>query len=321
MSYLYLFRDDYSEGAHARILEALSRANMQQEGAYGTDTFSVETEELINSIISQPKAKVHFVATGTQANLICLSSMLKPYESVIAVDTGHPNTHEAGAIEATGHRINVVAGNEGRLIPESILEIVRTHDSEHMVIPRVVYISQATELGTIYSKRELQELSQVCKEAGLYFYIDGARIGSALMSKDADFDLSTIADVCDMFYIGGTKNGALFGEAIVIVNPNLQKDFRYHLKQRGALMAKTRAISVQFMELFRDNLYSENAKHANAMAHELTVGIKECGYGFLSTTSTNQIFPILPNGIIENLQKSYAFISGQILYLHQIVQQ
>jgi threonine aldolase len=307
MAHTYLFRDDYSEGTHPRILEALSRNNLQQEAGYGDDSFSKETEQLLKKIINKPNANVHFVSTGTQANLICLASILKPYESVIAADTGHPNVHEAGAIEATGHKINTVIGAEGKLVPESILEVLKAHTDEHMVQPKAVYISQATELGTIYSKRELQQLSKTCKQTGLYLYIDGARIGSALMAQNADFDLSTIADICDMFYIGGTKNGALFGEAVVIVNPDLQHNFRFHLKQRGALLAKMRFISVQFLELFKDNLYFENAKHANVMAQELAKGIKECGYSFLNSTSTNQIFPILPNSVIKKLQQQFAF--------------
>jgi threonine aldolase len=309
MSYLYLFRDDYSEGAHPKVLEALSRTNAQQESAYGVDSFSLQAEQLIKEKINKPNAHVHFVSTGTQANLVSFASFLKPYESVIAADTGHPNVHEAGAIEATGHKINIIPGVEGRLTAKAIQEIVSMHTNEHMVKPRALYISQATELGTIYGKKQLQELSQLCKQAGLYFYIDGARIGNAIMAKSGDCDLSNIADLCDMFYIGGTKNGALFGEAIVIVNPNLQENFRYHLKQRGALLAKTRAISVQFSELFKNDLYFENAKHANVIAQELAAGIEECGYSFLSTTSTNQIFPILPNSIIEKLQQTYAFYS------------
>lgn len=307
MSYSFLFRNDYSEGAYPRILEALSRNNLQQEPGYGEDTFSKEAERLIKTLINKPEAQVHFVSGGTQANLVSLASMLKPYESIIAVDTAHPNMYESGAIEATGHRISTVVGFEGRITPESILETVTANSGEHMVVPRVVFISQATELGTIYSKRELQDLSDVCKRLGLYLFIDGARIGSAIMAKTADFDFATIADACDMFYIGGTKNGALFGEAIVIVNPTLQPGFRHHLKQRGALLSKTRAIGLQFLEMFKDNLYFENAKHANEMAQALAKGIEECGYGFLTRTFTNQIFPVLPNKVIENMQDKYAF--------------
>lgn len=307
MSLKYFFFDDYSEGAHPRILEAFSRTNLQQERGYGRDSFALEAERLIKEKIEKPEAQVYFVASGTHANLICVSSLLKPYESVIAPDNGHANVHEAGAIEATGHKINVAPGVAGKLTPEAVREILLTHTDEHTVKPRAVYISQATELGTLYSKKELQGLHDVCKENGLYLYIDGARIGNAVMAKNADLDLKDIANLCDIFYIGGTKNGALFGEAIVIVNPNLQENFRHHLRQRGGLLAKARAVTVQFVELFKDNLYLENAQHANDMAQKLAAGIKECGYDFLNEPVANQVFPILPNVIIEKLEKKFGF--------------
>lgn len=301
------FFDDYSEGAHPRILEAFSRTNLQPERGYGIDSFALEAEYLIKEKIRKPDAKVYFVSSGTHANLICVSSLLKPYESVIAPDNGHANVHEAGAIEATGHKINVVPGVAGKLTLEAIREVVATHTDEHTVKPRVVYISQTTELGTVYSKKELQGLHDVCKENGLYLYIDGARIGNAVMAKNADLDLSDIANLCDIFYIGGTKNGALLGEAIVIVNQNLQENFRHHLRQRGGLLAKARAVTVQFVELFKDNLYLENAKHANDMAQKLAAGIKECEYRFLNEPVANQIFPIFSNSVIEKLEKKFGF--------------
>jgi threonine aldolase len=307
MQYSYLFRDDYSEGAHPRILEALSRNNLQQEPGYGADSFAQEAERLIISKIKQPQAKVYFVAGGTLANLVSFSAILKPYESVISAHSGHISVNEAGAIEATGHKINVVPGVGGRLTPSAVQEIVAMHTDEHMVVPRAAYISQATELGTVYVKKELQALSKICKQNNLYFYVDGARIGNALVSSIADHGIDTIAELADMIYIGGTKNGALFGEAIVVINPDLQEKFNYHLKQRGALLAKTRAISVQFVELFKDDLYFENAKHANQMAKSLADGIAECGYGFLSESPTNQIFPVFPNSIIEKLEQEYGF--------------
>lgn len=307
MSYTYLFKDDYSEGAHPRILEALSSTNLQQESGYGEDSFSQLAKALIKERIGKSKAEVYFVAGGTQANLVCLSSILKPYESVIVPDHGHPNVHEAGAIEATGHKLNIVHSLEGRLTLAGIEEVLTTHAGEHMVMPRAVYISQATELGTIYSSSELRSLFRFCKKHKLYLYIDGARLGNAIMADSANFDLATIAECSDIFFIGGTKNGALLGEAIVITNPDLQENFRYHLKQRGALLAKTRAISVQFLELFKDNLYFDNAKHANEMAQVLAKGIKECGYDFLTHTATNQVFPILPNKVIEKLKQKYSF--------------
>lgn len=303
----YFFFDDYSEGAHPRILEAFSRTNLQQERGYAMDSFAREAEQLIQEKIGKPEARVHFVSSGTHANLICVSSLLKSYESVIATDNGHVQMHEAGAIEATGHKINVAPSVAGKLTPKAIQEILATHTDEQTVKPRAVYISQATELGTVYSKKELQELHEVCKDNGLYLYIDGARIGNAVMAKNADVDLRDIANVCNIFYIGGTKNGALIGEAIVIVNPNLQEYFRHHMRQRGGLLAKARAVSVEFVELFKDNLYFENAKHANDMAQQLAHGIQECGYGFLHEPVTNQIFPILPNAVIEKLKQKFGF--------------
>ncbi|MEK6704730.1 MAG: aminotransferase class V-fold PLP-dependent enzyme [Bdellovibrionota bacterium] len=304
---MYFFFDDYSEGAHLQILEAFSRTNFQQERGYGMDSFTQEAERLIKEKIKKPKAAVHFVSSGTHANLVCISSLLKSYESVVAVDSGHANIHEAGAVEATGHKINVVPAVAGKMTPQAILEIVTTHTDEHMVKPKAVYISQSTEVGTVYLKSELQKLHEVCQQNELYLFIDGARIGHAVMSKNADFDLFDIANYCDLFSIGGTKNGALIGEAIVIVNPGLQENFRYHLRQRGALLAKARAVTVQFVELFKGNLYFENAKYANDMAQKLAVGIQECGYQFLSEPVVNQIFPIFPNGVIEKLQKNHGF--------------
>jgi threonine aldolase len=307
MPYSYFFRDDYSEGAHPKILEALSRTNLQQESSYGADAFTCEAERLIKIKINKPQAKVYFVAGGTLANLVSLSAILKPYESVIVAETGHPNVRECGAIEATGHKLNIVPDVDGRLTPDTIQQVVAVHTDDHMVVPKAVYISQATECGTIYSKQQIHELSAKCKQNKLYFYIDGARVGNAIMAEGADCDLAAIADLCDMFFIGGTKNGALLGEAIVIVNPDLQEHFRYSLKQRGALLAKTRAVSVQFMELFENNLYFENAKHANQMAQSLAKGVAEYGYRFLNASLTNQIFPVLPNPIIEKLQQKYCF--------------
>lgn len=307
MSHSILFFDDYSEGAHPRILEALGRTNFQQERGYGEDFFTQEATRLIREKIKKPEAAVHFVSTGTQANLISIASLLKPYESVIATNEGHIATHETGAIEATGHKVNTVPCIAGKMTPEAIEKIVLEHINEHMVQPRVVYISQATEVGTIYSKQELQNIYRTCQEHQLYLYIDGARIGHAVMSKDADFNLEDISSCCDFFYIGGTKNGALLGEAIVIINPDLQKHFRYHMKQRGALMAKTRTMTISFIEFFKDDLYFENAHHANEMAQKLAKGIEASGYQLSQPASTNQIFPIFPNKVVEQLQKTYGF--------------
>jgi threonine aldolase len=307
MAYKYLFFDDYSEGAHPRILEALVRTNLQQEPGYVMDSFASEATEFIRQKFGAPKADVHFVASGTHANLIVLSSFLKPYESVIAAETGHIATHEAGAVEATGHKINAVKGSEGKVTPAEIRHVVEEHNFDQMVLPRAVYISQSTELGTVYNEAELVALSDMCKEHGLYLYLDGARLGAALASSACDVDPKTLARLVDVFYIGGTKNGALIGEAIVIVNPNLQHRFRFNLRQRGGLLAKGRAVSLQFLELFRDDLYFEIAGHANALAQQLAAGIRECGYQILVEAPTNQVFPIFPNAVIARLEKDYGF--------------
>ena len=307
MKLKYQFFNDYSEGAHPRILEALTRTNLQQEAGYGEDSFCTEAVDLIKQKIDNPNAAVHFVMGGTQANLLALASILKPYEAVIAADTGHINVHETGAIEATGHKVITVKTVNGKITPTQIEDVVAQHNSFHMVKARVVYISQATELGTFYSKQELTALAQCCKQHNLYLYCDGARLGFAIMAKGADATLADIARLTDAFFIGGTKNGALLGEAIVISNPALQEDFRYHMKQRGALLAKGRILGIQFLELFRDNLYLELASHANTMADQLVVGIKDCGYRFMVEPSSNLLLPIFPNDIIEKLQTMYGF--------------
>lgn len=305
--YKYRFFNDYSEGAHPSILELLSKTNLNQEEGYGNDSLSLKAAKMIRQVVGSIDAAVHFVSGGTQANFIILSSFLKPYESIVSASSGHINTHEAGAVESTGHKINIVESKDGKLTVRGINNILTAHDSEHMVKPKVVFISHPTEVGTIYKKSELENISRFCKENHLYLYLDGARLGSALCSKESDLNLSDIAKLADVFYIGGTKNGALLGEAIVIVNKELQTNFRYLLKQRGALLAKGAVLGAQFVGLFTHNLYFDLAKHANTMADKLTNGIKSLGYHFLTDSSTNQIFPIFPNVLIKTLQKQYGF--------------
>jgi len=309
MSYKYSFFNDYSEGAYPSVLEALNSTNMVQESGYGEDSLSFEAVRLIKSKINSPNSDIHFVSGGTQANLIVLASILKPYEAVIAVATGHIFVHEAGAIEATGHKICTVPSMDGKIKPEQIQAVCDEHSDEHMVKPRVVFISNSTEVGTVYSKSELQAISDVCKRNNLYLYLDGARLGSALVSSGYDVTLSELSSFVDVFYIGGTKNGALLGEAIVINNDKLKENFRFHLKQRGALLAKGRVLGIQFSELLKNDLYFELAKHANEMADRLIQGIKSLGYEFLTDASTNQIFPIFPNSVIDKLKELYGFYS------------
>lgn len=305
--YKYSFFNDYSEGAHSSILELLKTSNLEQEEGYGNDSLSIKASELIKQNVGNSDVTVHFVSGGTQANLIVLASLMKPFESVISASTGHINVHEAGAIEATGHRINAIPTSDGKLNVDLIKSVVTSHEDEHMVKPKVVFISNSTEVGTIYKKSELESISEFCRQNNLYLYLDGARLGSGLSSKESDLTLADVARLVDIFYIGGTKNGALLGEAIVITNKTLQSEFRYHLKQRGALLAKGRVLGIQFLGLFTNNLYLELAKHANTTAERLTNGIKELGFSFLSNSTTNQIFPIFPNSLIEELKKDYGF--------------
>jgi len=303
----YSFKNDYSEGAHEQILNALSSINLNQDEGYGKDKYCKEAINLIRKKIQNPKADIHFVFGGTQANLIVISSILKPYESVIAATTGHIAVHEAGAIESTGHKINTIEAKDGKLKVEDIESVLNFHTDEHMVKPKAIFISNSTEIGSIYSKKELEEISKFCRKNKLYLYLDGARLGSALTSEKNDLTISEIAKLVDVFYIGGTKNGALFGEAIVILNDELKENFRFYLKQKGALLAKGRILGVQFLELFKDDLFFDLAKHANKMASKLARGIKKQNYDFLTEPVSNQIFPILPNNLIEKLNQKYGF--------------
>lgn len=300
--------NDYSEGCHHSILELLAQTNDNQQDGYGEDIYSQQAKNLIKNQIKNQKAKIYFVTGGTQANLIVISAMLKPHESVISAETGHINIHEAGAIEATGHKINAIFNNDGKVKPQDIQNILDEHITvPHMVKPKMVYISNSTEIGTVYKKNELEELSAFCKKNNLYLFLDGARLGSALTSTENDLTLADISKLTDVFYIGGTKNGALLGEAIVINNKKLQEDFPFHLKQKGALMSKGRLLGVQFMALFSNNLFFDLAKHANFIAKQISDAIKQKSYHFLIESTSNQIFPIFPNILISKLDKKFGF--------------
>ncbi|HOZ29417.1 MAG TPA: aminotransferase class V-fold PLP-dependent enzyme [Bacteroidales bacterium] len=304
---IYNFKSDYSEGAHPDIIKALSNTNTEQLEGYGEDKYCLAAADKIRKELDSPGVDVHFVSGGTQANLLCISSFLKPYESVIAAQTAHIEVHEAGAIEFTGHKINKYPGLIGKLTPEQIQFCVDFHYDEHMVVPRLVFISNTTELGTVYRKKELEAIYEVCKKNNLLLYIDGARLGQAMKSYVSDVSLADIAKFADAFYIGGTKNGALIGEAVVITNPDIKPYFRYNMKQKGALLAKGRVVGIQFNELFRNGLYYKLAEHANNMAMNLANGIESAGYKFLAPPESNQIFPIFPNKLIENLSENFGF--------------
>ncbi|WP_026477566.1 threonine aldolase family protein [Alkaliphilus transvaalensis] len=303
----YSFKNDYSEGAHPNILQALVASNLEQQDGYGEDQYCHAAIETIKEKLQDPNVDIHFVSGGTQANLIVISSILRPYESVIAADTGHISTHETGAIEATGHKVNTIDVKDGKLSPKKIKNLLDLHTDEHMVKPRMVYISNTTEVGTIYKKQELKDLHQFCRENDLLLFLDGARLGSALCSSENDLTLAEIVKLVDVFYIGGTKNGALIGEAIVISNEALKTNFRFNMKQKGALLAKGRLLGIQFLELFKEDLFFQLGNHANQMALKLSENIIELGYQLLTPPQSNQIFPILPNKTIEKLKENYAF--------------
>ncbi|MCB2291149.1 aminotransferase class I/II-fold pyridoxal phosphate-dependent enzyme [Clostridium sp. CS001] len=308
---MYSFKNDYSEGAHPNILRALIETNMQQLEGYGEDKYSLDAISLLKSKLKCEDVDIHMLCGGTQTNLTVISAFLRPHEAIISANTGHILVHETGAIEATGHKIISVKVEDGKLKPIHIKEVINEHADEHMVKPKMVFISNPTEIGSIYKKCELEELSGFCRENNLILYIDGARLGSALCSKENDIELSDLPKLVDAFYIGGTKNGALMGEALVICKDSLKEDFRYHIKQKGGLLAKGRLIGIQFLELFKEDIYFDLAKHANRMAELLKIGISDLGYEFLTNSPSNQIFPILPISVIDKLQEKYSFYVWQ----------
>ncbi len=305
------FECDYAEGACPEIIKKLEETNREQTQGYGEDIYCNSAREKIKRRCQCEEAEVQFLVGGTQTNMIVISSILKSYQGVLSAQTGHINVHETGAIEATGHKVLVIHTKDGKLTDKDIRKFYQNHyedeNQEHMVQPGMVYISYPTENGLLYSKKELEDLYQTCKECNLPLYIDGARLGYGLMSEDADMTISDIAKNCDAFYIGGTKVGALFGEAVVITNKNFQENFRYCIKQRGGLLAKGRLLGIQFDVLFENNLYFDLSKHAVDMAMKIKKAFSKEGYKFLYDSNTNQQFPILPNEILDKLSKKYSF--------------
>jgi threonine aldolase len=305
---LISFKNDYSEGCHPRILDALSNTNLVQQDGYGADTYCDQAAKLILQRIEAPKSRVHFISGGTQANLLVIAASLRPHESVIAADTGHIYTNETGAIEASGHKVNAIPSINGKLNPNLTQQVLDAHTNKpHVLKQKMVYISNSTEMGTTYNKQELTELYEFCRQKELYLFMDGARLGQGIMSTDCDLTLADIARLTDVFWIGGTKNGALLGEAIIINHPELQQEFSFHIKQRGAMLSKGRVLGMQFLELFKDDLYFELAAYANEQAMKLKHAFVEKGVSFWAETSTNQIFPILKNTQIEKLAEQFAF--------------
>lgn len=305
------FENDYAEGAHRQILERLLETNEEQSAGYGTDEYSERAKLLIKDACDAPSADVHFLVGGTQTNTTVIASVLRPHQGVISAHSGHIAVHETGAIEATGHKVLTLPSEDGKIHAEQVRRVHEEHWSdpthEHIVQPALVYISNPTELGTTYSKIELEELRKACLDCELLLMMDGARLGYGLASEGNDLSLADVARLCDVFYIGGTKIGALFGEAVVITNPALKIDFRYMIKQRGGLLAKGRILGIQFETLFQDGLYMELSKHAVDAAMTLRSAFKSNGIELRYDSNTNQQFPILRNGEIEELSKKYAF--------------
>lgn len=297
---MYSFRNDYSEGAHPRVLQALAETNLEQTRGYGLDPRCEAAGALIRRLCAAPDAAVHFLVGGTQTNLLVINAFLRSYEAVIAAHTGHVNVHETGAVEATGHKVCTAFAPDGKLTPALVESVLSAHGDEHMVLPRMVYISNTTEVGTVYSRAELAALRRCCEAHGLYLFLDGARLGSALTTPGSDLTLADIAAMTDAFYIGGTKNGALFGEALVLPHPD--PHFRWHMKQRGAMLAKGRLLGIQFQALLEDGLYFDIARHANEMAFRLRDGVAALGYPFPVASISNQQFPVLPNSVIRRLE-------------------
>ncbi|MDF7670731.1 aminotransferase class I/II-fold pyridoxal phosphate-dependent enzyme [Orbaceae bacterium ESL0721] len=307
----YSFINDYNETAHPEVVEAIMRTMQQKLVGYGLDDYCEETRAIIRDKLLSPTADIHFMPSGTITNLATISHILKPYQAVIAAETGHINVHETGAIEATGHKVVTVKSENGKLTPDLIKPVLTTHCDEHMVQPKLVYISNTTELGTVYSKKELQALYQFCQNHNLYLYLDGARLAMALAAKESDLTLADLAKYTDIFYIGGTKVGALMGEVLIFNNLTLSEDFRYSMKQKGAILAKGWVIAAQMRALLEDDLYIKLGKHSNSMAEKLITLFAP--FTFLAEPESNQIFVIMPTALAKKVVNHYAVDHNYIM--------
>lgn len=300
-----MFRNDYCELAHENILNALLTYKDEQNMGYGLDKHSDNAKRLICKTFKLKNPYIQFLAGGTQANMVVISYLLKPFEAVICCDSGHINVHETGAIEGSGHKIITVNNVNGKILPEDIEKVMSLHKDEHMVKIKMVYISNSTEIGTIYNKDELLALKNVCNKYNLYLFLDGARLASALSSKYNDVPLELLGEVCDAFYIGGTKNGLLYGEAVVLTNKDLYGDFRYHIKNKGAMLSKGFSLGIQFEELFKNDLFFKIGKDENEMADLIKNGLNELNIEYIKDSPTNQIFVTVDNELANKLIKEY----------------
>ena len=308
---MIMFQNDYVEGAHPAVLQKLIDTNMEQSVGYGEDPYCEEAKARIRKAVGREDVDIHFLVGGTQTNLTVIDAALRPYQGALCAQTGHINVHETGAVEACGHKVLALPGKDGKITAEQVKE---AHDShwadgahEHMVQPKLVYISHPTELGTLYTKQELTDLRKVCDECGLYLFLDGARLAYGLAAEGTDVTLSDIAALTDAFYIGGTKVGALFGECVVISHPALKEDFRYLIKQKGGMLAKGRLLGLQFLAMFENDLYMEMGRHADRLAMKLKKELQEKGYRFYMDSITNQQFVIVEDTKLQELEKEFLF--------------
>lgn len=308
---MYSFLNDYSETAHPQVLKAIFDTNMEQCLGYGTDEHCARAAAYMKAKMKNDDVAIHFIPGGTQTNILAAAAFLRPHHAIISAETGHIHCHECASIEETGHKILAEVTPDGKLTVEHLEHAVKLNSEEHTPKPKMVYVSNSTELGTCYNKAELQKLYDYCKKHNIIFFIDGARMGSALACTDLTFE--DYPKLCDAFYVGGTKNGAFMGEAMVIVKDELKEDFRMHMKQRGAMLAKGKVLGVQFEELFREDLFMELARHANSCMDILRNGIKDLGYEFLCDSPSNQIFPIFPFEILEKIKEKYMVLDYMMM--------
>ncbi len=310
MKKLY-FQCDYVAGCHPQVLKRLTETNLEGLLGYGVDRYSASAKEKIKAACACPEAEVELLTGGTQTNAIVISTMLRDHEGVVSAETGHVNVHEAGAIEYTGHKVLAIPGENGKIVPSQLRAYIKdfyeNESYEHMVFPGMVYVSHPTEYGTLYTKAELAEIAEICREHKIPLFLDGARLGYGLMSRESDMTLADIAQLCDVFYIGGTKVGALCGEAVVFTRGNRPKGFMTSVKKRGALIAKGRLLGVQFDTLFTDGLYFELSRHAIDMAEKLKEVFAEKGLTMFKNSPTNQQFAVLENERVKELADTAGF--------------
>lgn len=306
---MILFYSDYLEGAHPAVIKKLEETNLVQTPGYGKDDYCENARSLIREICDTPDADVHFLVGGTQANMTVISSVLRPYEGVLCATNGHINVHETGAVEHSGHKVLALESHDGKVCVSDVDAALSAHNGEespeHEVKPGMLYISFPSEMGTIYSKKELNDLKAVCLKWNIPLFIDGARLGYGLSAADCDVTLAELAAMADIMYIGGTKQGALFGEAVMIRSETYKKGFRYNIKQNGGMLAKGRLLGIQFSALLENGLYFELARHADILADRIREALREKDFGFLAESRTNQVLPILPDEAIGKLEKNF----------------